>query len=185
MKKKIAALNALYPTPTVLAGTMVKGKPNFIAIAHIGIMTLTSISLGINKSHYTNEGIKECKTFSVNIPSENLVAQTDYCGLVSGRKADKAKLFNVFYGDLGNAPMIEECPIAMECTLHSIVDLKSHEVFIGEIINTYVDEALLVNEKVDIARLRPLLFDMSSKKYWSLGGEIAPCWSVGRQLMST
>jgi flavin reductase (DIM6/NTAB) family NADH-FMN oxidoreductase RutF len=185
MKKKFKALNALYPTPTVLAGTIVNGKPNFIAIAHIGILTLTSISLGINKSHYTNQGIKECKTFSVNIPSEDLIAETDYCGLVSGRVADKAKIFTIFYGDLRNAPLIEECPIAMECTLHSVVDMKSHEVFIGEIKNTFVEEALLVNEKVDIAKLRPLLFDMSSKKYWSLGGEIAQCWNVGKRLMGT
>jgi hypothetical protein len=26
------------------------------------------------------------------------------------------------------------------------------------------------------------MFDMNSKKYWSLGGEIAKCWNIGKQL---
>jgi flavin reductase (DIM6/NTAB) family NADH-FMN oxidoreductase RutF len=182
MKKKMKALNALYPTPTVLIGTVVEGKPNFIAIAHIGIMTLTSISLGIHKSHYSNDGIREHKTFSVNIPSENLIVKTDYCGMVSGRKADKGKLFTLFYGDLPMAPMIEECPVTMECTLHSIVDMKTHDVFVGEIVNTYASEEVLNEGKIDIAKVKPLLFDMSSKKYWALGGELGTCWHMGQQL---
>jgi hypothetical protein len=35
---------------------------------------------------------------------------------------------------------------------------------------------------VDVSKLKPLLFDMSSKKYWALGGEIARCWNVGKTL---
>jgi hypothetical protein len=29
--------------------------------------------------------------------------------------------------------------------------------------------------------VRPLLFDMASKKYWSLGEPVAKCWSVGKK----
>lgn len=183
MKRQFKSLNALYPTPTVLVGAMVEGKPNFIAIAHIGIMTLTHISLGINRSHYTNAGIRENKVFSVNIPSENLVVETDYCGIVSGRKEDKASLFTIFYGELKAAPLIEGCPINMECRLHEIVEFKSHEVFVGEVVNTHVDEEVLSSDKVDIAKLKPLLFDMSSKKYWSLGPEVGKCWDIGKRLV--
>ena len=38
MKNKLGGINVLYPTPTVLVGAMVDGKPNFITIAHIGIV---------------------------------------------------------------------------------------------------------------------------------------------------
>ncbi|MGV8122412.1 MAG: hypothetical protein AB2L14_21850 [Candidatus Xenobiia bacterium LiM19] len=78
MKKKFEKMNALYPTPTVLVGAHVESRPNFIAIAHIGIITLTQISISSHKPHYTNSGIKESGVFSVNIPSENLVVETDY-----------------------------------------------------------------------------------------------------------
>ena len=44
------------------------------------------------------------------------------------------------------------------------------------------DVGKLVEGKVDLAKLKPLLFDMSSVKYWSLGEAIAGCWSIGKQL---
>jgi predicted dinucleotide-binding enzyme len=103
MKKKLGGINVLYPTPTVLVGAMVDGKPNYITIAHIGIVNHARpylISLSMGKTHYTNAGIKENKAFSVNIPSENSVVETDYVGLVSGKKTDKSKLFEIFFGKL-------------------------------------------------------------------------------------
>ena len=84
--------------PTTLVGANVNGKPNFITIAHVGIMDLGSISVGMAKVHYTNVGIKENGTFSVNIPSIELVKETDYCGIISGKNADKAGLFEIFFG---------------------------------------------------------------------------------------
>ena len=112
-----------YPTPTTIVGAIVEGKPNFITIAHIGIVNHAKpylISLSMGKAHYTNTGIKESKAFSVNIPSEDLVVATDYVGLVSGKKTDKSGVFDVFYGKLEKAPMITECPINMACKLYDI-----------------------------------------------------------------
>lgn len=180
--KQIGSVNALYPTPTTLVGAHVDGKPNFITIAHIGILTMNIISLGIAKTHYTNPGIKENKTFSVCIPSEDLLIETDYCGIMTGKKTDKASLFEVFYGALKTAPMIRECPVCMECSLAQIVDFPAHDVFIGEIVQTYVQESVLHEGNIDISKVRPLLFDMNSKKYWALGRELGNCWSVGKQL---
>jgi len=185
MKKKLDGINVLYPTPTVLVGAMVDGKPNYITIAHIGIVNHARpylISLSMAKVHYTNPGIRENKAFSVNIPSENLVVETDYAGLVSGKKTDKSDLFEIFYGELENAPMIKKCPINMECRLYDTYDTPTHDLFIGEIVETYADESVLTEGKVDLAKLKPLLFDMSSVKYWSVGEAIASCWSKGKQL---
>ena len=91
MKQTLDGMNVLYPTPTVLVGAIVDGRPNFITIAHIGIVNHARpylISLSMAKAHYTNAGILENKAFSVNIPSESLVVETDYVGLVSGKKKD-------------------------------------------------------------------------------------------------
>ena len=43
------------------------------------------------------------------------------------------------------------------------------------------DEAVLSDGKTDLAKVKPLLFDMTSKKYWSLGPAVGSCWSVGKQ----
>jgi flavin reductase (DIM6/NTAB) family NADH-FMN oxidoreductase RutF len=185
VKKTLNAINALYPTPTVLVGAMVDGKPNYITIAHIGIVNHARpylISLSSAKAHYTNAGIKENKAFSVNIPSENLVVKTDYAGIVSGKTTDKSGLFEVFHGQVENAPMIKECPVNMECRLYDIFDTPTHDLLIGEIVETYADDSVLTEGKIDLAKLKPLLFDMSSIKYWSLGEVVADCWKVGKQL---
>lgn len=47
---------------------------------------------------------------------------------------------------------------------------------------TLLPESVLSDKKIDVSKLKPLLFDMSSKKYWSLGGEIAQCWNIGKEL---
>ena len=185
MKKKLDAINVLYPTPTTIVGAMVNEKPNFLTIAHIGIVNHAKpflISLSLGKAHYTNAGIKENKALSVNIPSENLVVETDYVGIVSGKKTDKSDVFDIFYGELENAPMIKACPLNMECKLYDTYDTPTHDLFIGEIVQTYADEAVLSDGKVDITKVKPLLFDMNSIKYWSLGEVVANCWNVGKQL---
>lgn len=185
MLQKIGQQNVLYPTPVTLVGTIVNGKVNFINIAHVGIWSSQAphlISLGMNKAHYTNAGIKENKTFSVNVPTEAMVVETDYVGLVSGRDADKSGVFEFFFGELQTAPLIKNCPLAMECRLYTVVDTPVYDIFVGEVVATFADAAVLTDGKVDLAKVKPLLFDMASRKYWSLGPAIADCWRVGKQL---
>jgi len=182
MKISLGVRNCLYPMLTTLVGANVNGKPNYITIAHVGIMTLQSISLGMGKSHYTNAGIKENGTFSVNIPSVDMVKQTDYCGIVSGKKVNKAKLFETFYGKLKTAPMIKECPINMECKLVQTVDFPQHDVFIGEVVETHCDERYLTEGVVDVSKVHPILFVMNDRSYWELGGRLAKAWSIGNEL---
>ena len=185
MKKTLDGINALYPTPTVIVGAMVNGKPNYITIAHIGIVNHARpylISISSAKVHYTNTGIKQNKAFSVNIPSQQLVIETDYAGLVSGKNTDKSELFEIFHGQLENVPMIKECPINMECRLYDVYDTPTHDLLIGEIVETYADESVLSEGKIDLTKLKPLLFDMNSIKYWSVGEVVADCWKIGKQL---
>ena len=189
MKKDLGPVNALYPSLTTIVGTVVDGTPNFLAIAHVGIMNHGQpqyISVGINKAHHTNQGIHAHREFSVNIPGEGLVVETDYVGLVSGRNTDKSKVFELFYGHLPHAPLIKCCPVCMECRLERVIDFATHEVFVGEIVATHSDEEVLdQGGKIDITKVRPLLFDMTSAKYWALGAEVASCWSVGKGLKRT
>lgn len=186
MKRNLGPVNALYPSLTTIVGTVVDGRPNFLAVAHVGNMNHSQpqyLSFGINKKHHSGKGILEHREFSVCIPGEGLVVETDYVGLVSGRNTDKSQVFELFTGELAHAPLIKGCPVCMECRLERVVDFETHAVFIGEIVATHADEAVLREDGViDIARVRPLLFDMASLKYWSLGAEVAPCWSVGKEL---
>ena len=141
------------------------------------------LSFGINKAHYSNQGIIEHKEFSVNIPSEALVVETDYVGLVSGKNTDKSAVFELHYGSLAHAPLIVACPVVMECRLHSTLDFTSHDVFVGEIVATHVaPEVLTAEGKIDFTLVKPLLFDMQGVRYLALGPEVGKCWNVGKTM---
>jgi flavin reductase (DIM6/NTAB) family NADH-FMN oxidoreductase RutF len=182
MKKELGAKNFYYPTLTVIVGANVNDKPNYITIAWGGIMDMDELYVGMNKSHYTNKGIVDNKSFSINIPSVNLVKETDYCGLYSGKNTDKSKIFHSFYGKLGNAPMIEECAVNMECELIQTIDSHDHDLFIGKIIGTYCDEKYMTNGKADLSKIQPILFSFHDSTYWKLGECFAKAWSAGKEL---
>jgi flavin reductase (DIM6/NTAB) family NADH-FMN oxidoreductase RutF len=183
--KPIGPVNALYPMPTTLVGVTVNQKPNFLAVAHVGILnhgTPQYLSIGLGKVHYSNAGIHANRTFSICLPSEDLMVKTDYCGLMTGKTTDKAALFDLFYGELKTAPMIRQCLVNMEMKLYDVIDFSTHDIFIGELVQTYADDTAMTDGKIDIAKLRPLLFDMASLHYWSLGQPLGRCWSAGKAL---
>ncbi len=185
--KAIGPINALYPMPTTLVGATVNERPNFLAVAHVGIMnhgTPQYLTIGLSKSHYTNAGIHENHTFSICLPSEAILVETDYCGIMTGKRTDKAALFDIFYGELKSAPMIRQCPVNMELKLYDVLDFSTHDIFVGELVQTYADESVIANGLIDIAKLNPLLFDMHTKQYWAVGKVLGKCWSAGKALKS-
>lgn len=183
MKKKLGQRNVLYPMPVTVVGTLIEGKPNFINIAHVGILNAAPphlISLGMSKTHYSNQGIRMNKTLSINMVSRSQMTAADYVGLVSGTRTDKSDVFEVFYGELENAPMIVSSPMCMECRLVDVYDAGTHEVFIVEVVQSYADESVLTDGKPDLEKVDPLLFDMSGPWYWGLGDKAGKPWSEGK-----
>jgi hypothetical protein len=80
---------------------LIGGKLNFFTVANItcsGYKT-PRIVVSSAKVHYTNQGIMKNKEFSVNIPSEDMVDVTDYCGITQGKRKDKSILFEAFFGE--------------------------------------------------------------------------------------
>jgi flavin reductase (DIM6/NTAB) family NADH-FMN oxidoreductase RutF len=149
--------NFFIPMPVVLLGTQVSGRANFMTVGWCSRANASPpmIMCGVGNHHYTHKGIMETKTFSVNIPSLDLLEKTDYCGIVSGEKIDKSNIFSVFYGSLKNAPMIVECPVSLECKLVQNVSLPTNTLFIGEIVNAYADGRVIKDGKPDFLKIGP------------------------------
>jgi flavin reductase (DIM6/NTAB) family NADH-FMN oxidoreductase RutF len=188
-KKKFGPQTWLYPEPTVLVGVNINDKPNFMAVAWTGIACgePPTISVAIRQSRYTLKGIRQNMTFSVNIPSVDMVKETDYCGIVSGSKTDKIKDcgFKVFYGKLNNAPLIEQCPINLECEVLHILNLGSHALVIGKIIETYVSEECLTDGQPDASKIKPFVFfPRPSGRYNAIGEVLADAFKIGKEIKS-
>jgi len=51
----------------------------------------------------------------------------------------------------------------MECKLMKVVDFPKHDAFIGEIVTTYAEDAVLTDGVVDYSKVRQLLFTMRTR----------------------
>lgn len=175
----------VYPMPMTIVGAEVNGKANFMAVAWVTRVCYQPplIAVSLNKAHYTNAGVHEHKCFSVCIPDINLMEKTDYSGIVSGKKTDKSALFTVFKGETTGAPMIDECPLCMECKVHSVVDFPTNELFIGEIVGAYIKEEFITDGKPDIKKMNPFVLTMPDNFYWSVGEQLGKGWSIGKNLI--
>jgi flavin reductase (DIM6/NTAB) family NADH-FMN oxidoreductase RutF len=185
MEKKQIGQNFFIPMPVVLVGTQVNGRANFMTVGWCARANANPpmIACGIGNHHYTAKGIAETKTFSVNIPSSDLLGKTDYCGLVSGEKTDKSSVFDVFYGSQKTAPMIRECPVTLECRLIQMIPLPTNSLYIGEIMGAYAEGAVIKDGKPDFPAIDPLFLTMPDNRYWTLGKYAGDAWSAGKKLI--
>ena len=183
-KKKLGPQPMVWPHPTVLVGSHVDGVPDFAAVAWTGVAASNpaAVSIALQHHRYSLKGVRQNMTFSVNVPSEDLVKETDYCGLVSGADTDKVKDcgFKVYYGNLDTAPLIEECPINLECEAIHMINLGSHELVIGKVVETYINEECITGNLPDIKKVKPFVF--SPQGYHTVGDSFADAFKIGNEL---
>lgn len=171
--------NYLAPFPVILVTTRLEEnnvkKDNIIAIS----WTCTCdnnpnlVNINIGKGKYSGKIIKLSKEFGVCIPTSKYVKEIDICGSSHGNKVDKFELtkFSRFEADSINVPLIKECPINMECVLEEVVPFESHEMFIGRIVGTHVDNSCLdSNGKINFSKIDILAY--VNDEYWTLGKKI-------------
>ncbi len=190
MKKRLGPVERLFPMPCplVVGGTM--GEADTLAVAWINVVSSTppSIAMGLRESRRTLELIRETRTFSVNVPTAEMAAVVDFCGLATGRKTDKwaATGLTLEPGHATPTPLIAECPYNIECAVTQEVEVGSYVVVIGEIVEVHAEESVLTaadSDLVDIEALDPLVYIAGSREYRRVGEKVADAFSVGRSLM--
>ena len=172
------------PTSQMILGTMYEGKPNFMALGWVTRVNFKPalFAIGVNKGHVTHDAIMESREFSLSLPSADMVEVTDYTGLVSAKKTDKSELFDLFYGELKSAPMIEQAPLTLACRLHKAVDLPTNTVFIGELVESWCEDDCLTDGKPDVSKIDPFMLTMPDNQFWALGKKVGDAWSSGKAL---
>lgn len=188
-KVKFGPQTLAYPKPVFLIGADVDKKPNFLAVAWGGVAcgSPPMVSVAINHHRHTLKGIKQNMAFSLNVTPRECVVETDYCGVTSGSKVDKVADcgFKVFYGDLAGAPMVEQYPVNMECKVAHILDLGSHYLIIGEVMETHISEDCLTDGKPDAGKIQPIAYiEGQPGSYCSMGENIGTAFKIGKELKS-
>ncbi len=158
------------PMPVAIAGTMVEGTPCFFTVSFVGMMNFQPpvISITMGKGHDSVKAIDKNQTFSLNIPSESMVAQTDYVGLGTITDESKNELFTVFNGKVKNAPFINECPINLGIKLLHQFEITGQVTFIGEVVEIMTENEYLTDSWIDLCKVQPFVFTMPDYCYWKV-----------------
>ena len=174
-KTKWKAGNMIYPLPAVMVSCGDEQKANIVTVAWTGTIctnpAMTYISL--RPSRYSYDLIKETGYFVINLTTEAIVKETDFCGVKSGRDIDKFKEMNLtcIRDEETNCPMIGESPVSIVCETIEIKELGSHHMFIAKVKSVYVDESYM-DERGKFQLNETGLVAYSHGSYLSIGEEL-------------
>ena len=180
MKKDLGSMLALYPMPATIVGAMVDGKPNWLQVAHVGVIGHDRVLVSSMKDHYTNKGIRENGVLSISLADKSMLEKLDQVGSKSGARVDKSEIFTWTAAENG-APVPEEAPLTLACTVVDNYETENFDNFILRIDATSVEEEKLNEDgKPDYGKIAPVLFEFPTYSYYTLGEKLGDCLSFGR-----
>ncbi len=182
MRKNLGVKPCLYPEPVLIIGTYDEdGTPNAMNAAWGGIHEDDEIYICLSEDHKTVKNLLKRKAFTVSFATVDTMAACDYVGIVSGNdvkdKFTKAG-FTATKSEFVDAPIINELKMSVECTVKSY----ANEELVGKIVNVSVDESIMTDGKVDVSKLRPIIYDGLNRDYLEIGNKVGKAFSVGNSL---
>ncbi|MBR6965830.1 MAG: flavin reductase family protein [Clostridia bacterium] len=178
----------LSPTPVVLVSCGEKDHPenrNLVTVAWAGTVNSDPpmVSVSLRKERYSHGLIASSGEFVVNLVDEALAKATDFCGVRSGRDLDKAKelgLTLLSADGMETAPRVDGAPVSLSCRVVQVLELGSHDMFLGEVKAVAVRKDLL-DEKGALHLEKAGLVAYSHGLYHRLGEVMGFFgWSVAR-----
>lgn len=179
--------NMLYPLPAVLVSTAdTKGNDNMITVAWTGTVCTdpAMLYISVRPERYSYHMLRESGEFAVNLTTEKLARAADWCGVRSGRDADKWKETGLTRGkarELTYAPVVAESPVNIECKVCEVRELGSHHMFLAEVLAVQIEERYMQkNGKFELNDTGLIAY--SHGEYFSLGKGLGRFgWSVKRE----
>ncbi|MDE5937264.1 MAG: flavin reductase family protein, partial [Ruminococcus sp.] len=100
------------------------------------------LSISVRPSRFSHHMIEETGEFVINLTTSAMVKQVDFCGVKSGKDIDKFAScgFHAVPAGKISVPLIDECPVSLECRVAESRLLGSHTMFLAEIIGIDADE---------------------------------------------
>ena len=179
--------NMLYPLPAVMVSVGNKqGETNIITVAWTGTICTNPamVYISVRPERYSYQMIKESGEFVINLTTKDMAYATDWCGVNSGKDHAKFEEMKLTPGKASvvSAPIIEECPLCIECRIKEVMALGSHDMFIADVVNVQADDKYLDPETGAFDMQRADLLAYSHGKYYGLGDFVGKFgWSVRKK----
>lgn len=161
------------PPTLVTCGTM--EKANILTVAWTGICNTVppKTYISVRPQRYSYEIIKNSGEFVIHLTPASLIRAADWCGIHTGRKADKFARWGLIKEPASKveAPLIAQCPLALECRVDQIISLGSHDMFLSDIVAVDVEETLIdASGKLHLERVELAAFAHGA--YYTLGKRV-------------
>lgn len=174
------------PHPVLIIATYDEnGDADAMNAAWGGQIGGNQISISLS-AHRTTTNIKNNKEFTVSFATKESIEACDYVGIVSkDKEPDKLKKsgFTVTKSDKVNAPVIDQLPVAIECRVIELQEEFGETRVVAEIVGLKADESVLTEDKVDLDKLHPIMFDTVGLCYREIGASVGGAWNAGKKLM--
>jgi flavin reductase (DIM6/NTAB) family NADH-FMN oxidoreductase RutF len=179
MEKIQISNDVSWPGSIAVIAVMVNGKPNFSTVAWFTRVSSDppAIGLSLDPEHLTSQTILKNKCFSVNFPPPELMVETDYVGIYSGKNTNKSDVFKVYYKTNEQVPLIQDCLVSMSCKLINTVNINGDVFFIANIEEVFAKEEIVKGNKVDLGKAGTIIY--ADKMYYRLGEVLGLAWTVG------
>jgi len=147
MKIERMPVTSPYPLPIYLVTVGVGDQANIITIAWGGTVNQKPpmAAIAVRTSRHSYELLCRTREFVINVPRAAQAELVDRAGVESGRTVDKFQTYGLTRAPAAKVevPLIEECPVNVECAVRHQLELGSHDLFIGEVLAVQYDEELL------------------------------------------
>ncbi len=132
--------------------------------------------------HKTTDNFEKTGAFTVAFGTADTAVISDYFGVETGNKVNKIEKAGCHTHPSAhvNAPIIEEYPLTLECRVKSWDAGTGY--LIGEIVASQADEAILTDGRVDLGKMRLIVFDPSFCVYRVVGEVVGKAFSDGLSL---
>ena len=172
------------PHPVLIIGTYDEnGNANAMNAAWGGQIGGNQFSISLSP-HKTTENLKLNKEFTVAFATVDQIEACDFVGIATGNKVtDKlAKCgWTVTKSDKVNAPVIDQLPVTIECKIIDLQNEFNETRVVAEIVGLKADEDVLTDDKVDLGKVHPVVFDTVGLCYREVGASVGGAWNAGKK----
>ncbi len=144
-------------------------EPNIVPIS---LITSTEIpppivTIYVHPERFTHDCLLLSKEFVLNLPSINLAREVSFCGTTTGRTVNKFRETGLTptKSEEVKAPRIEECIAHIECKLVNYFRTELHTIFVGDVVSRHVNEDILMEDRIDYEKAKPLFHLYGGNKY--------------------
>ena len=186
MRTKLNITEGISPMPALMIGTYNEdGSVNVMNAAWGTMQERDIVALNLTETHKTVQYIKARGAFTVSIADAAHMVEADYFGVESGnRVTDKFARsgLTASKAETVDAPVINEFPICLECQFIEYQDGEYGCGVIGKVVNVTADEGVMVNGRIDMARVQAIAFDPYTHGYYKVTERVGEAFKDGLKL---